>query len=385
MVAAEEELVDTRTRIKDLEREISRAEVDVETVRNPGRAVTSRLWTPVLATPKQMTDIQHELQSLARRQAELEDVEIEIMERLEETAAGLQGAEQRMAEARTRAEETSAAWDRREDEIVSETAQLEQRREAVVADLPADLVALYEKIRDRSGVGAALLRHGQCGACQLMLSSADRDRVRAAAPDEVVRCDECGAIMVRTRGIRPVTGTVVDFPAGVVHGAGVVEHVLDLDGRVGVVTDRTPFHPVDPSWPDQPADFGTLNGLPVVDCLVGAIDADGVIAVDAAIQARRGDPEYTWVVVHVVDGQAPAVGDGGGSAGGRATAAGLSRAHTGCHVSALALNAVVADLWRKEVVTDGIGNPDFDRIALTSSRMITRPGPRHLSPGQVAA
>jgi alanyl-tRNA synthetase len=167
-----------------------------------------------------------------------------------------------------------------------------------------------------------------------------------------------------------VTGTVVDFPAGVVHGAGVVEHVLDLDGRIGVVTDRTPFHPVDPSWPDQPADLGTLNGLPVVDCLVGAFDADGAIAVDSAIQARRGDPGYTWVVVHVVDGQAPAVGDAVDLQVDAQRRAGLSRAHTGCHVSALALNAVVADLWRKEVVTDGIGNPDFDRIALTSSRMI---------------
>lgn len=198
VVAAEEELVDTRTRIKDLERDISRAEADVETVRSRVRRDQETLDSGA-ATAKQMTDIQHELQSLARRQAELEDVEIEIMERLEETAVGLQGAEQKMAEARTRADETSAAWDRREDEIVSETAQLEQRREAVVADLPAELVALYEKIRDRSGVGAALLRHGQCGSCQLMLSSADRDRIRAADVDDVVRCDECGAIMVRTQ------------------------------------------------------------------------------------------------------------------------------------------------------------------------------------------
>lgn len=197
VVKAEEELVDTRTRIKDLEREITRAEQDVETVRARVQRDEQTLDSGS-ATPKQMTDLQHELQSLARRQAELEDVELEIMERLEETATGLRQAEQVMAEMRSRAEEAVAAWDRREGEIARETAEFERRRAEMVAVLPEDLVGLYEKIRARSGLGAALLRHGRCGSCQLVLSSSDLDRVRAAAPDDVVRCEECGAIMVRT-------------------------------------------------------------------------------------------------------------------------------------------------------------------------------------------
>jgi predicted nucleic acid-binding Zn-ribbon protein len=197
VVKAEEELVDTRTRIKDLEREISRAEQDVQTVRARVDKDQTTLDSGA-ATPKQLTDIQHELTSLARRQAELEDIELEIMERLEQETNGLATAEAAMSSARREAEETAAAWDRREDEIASETAALELRREGVVGELPADLTALYEKIRERSGQGAALLRHGRCGACQLVLSSSDLDRVRAAAPDEVVRCEECGAIMVRT-------------------------------------------------------------------------------------------------------------------------------------------------------------------------------------------
>ncbi|HQR80303.1 MAG TPA: C4-type zinc ribbon domain-containing protein [Actinomycetota bacterium] len=197
LVTAEEDLVDTRTRIKDLEREIARAETDVETVRSRVLRDQQTLDSGA-ATPKQMTDIQHELESLARRQADLEDIELEIMERLEQMTTALQTAERVMGEARTRAEETAAAWDRREDEIVEETVALEGRRGEVAAALPADLVGLYEKTRDRSGVGAALLRQGRCGACQIVLSSTDLDRVRAAAPDEVVRCEECGAIMVRT-------------------------------------------------------------------------------------------------------------------------------------------------------------------------------------------
>ena len=127
-----------------------------------------------------------------------DNVELEIMERMEEAAKGLATAEGLLAESRARAEETAAEWDRRADEIASETVALEGRRADLVAALPADLVALYEKVRDRSGVGAGLLRHGRCGACQLQLSASDLSRIREVAADEVVRCEECGAIMVRT-------------------------------------------------------------------------------------------------------------------------------------------------------------------------------------------
>lgn len=87
-----------------------------------------------------------------------------------------------------------------------------------------------------------------------------------------------------------MSATVVDFPAGVVSGSGTVERVETLGEAVGIVTDRTPFHPVDPSWPDQPADTGTLNGVPVLDCLVGAIDADGVLSVGDAITPVAATP-----------------------------------------------------------------------------------------------
>ena len=197
VVTAEESLVDTRTRIKDLEREITRAENDVQTVRTRIERDQQTLESGA-AGAKQLLDIQHELESLARRQGELEDVELEIMERMEEATSGLAAAEGLLAETRARAEQTAEEWDRRADEIAAETVALEQRRIEVAAELPADLLALYERVRDRSGTGAALLRHRRCGACQIVLSSTDLDRVRAAAPDDVVRCEECGAIMVRT-------------------------------------------------------------------------------------------------------------------------------------------------------------------------------------------
>jgi predicted nucleic acid-binding Zn-ribbon protein len=98
---------------------------------------------------------------------------------------------------------TRAEAERRRDESLAAIAKDEEFRQAgrrpLAADLPADLVGLYDKIRESSGgIGAAMLRHGRCEGCRLELSGGDKARVKAAAPDEVVRCEECRRILVRT-------------------------------------------------------------------------------------------------------------------------------------------------------------------------------------------
>ena len=121
------------------------------------------------------------------------------MEQRETAEAALTEVQSRLAAARARREAVETA----RDEALRQIAQDEEFRSAgrkpLVADLPADLIALYDRIRESSGgIGAALLRAGRCGGCRLELSGSERAAVRAAAPDEVVRCEECRRILVRT-------------------------------------------------------------------------------------------------------------------------------------------------------------------------------------------
>ncbi|RKE20187.1 metal-dependent hydrolase [Streptomyces sp. TLI_171] len=174
--------------------------------------------------------------------------------------------------------------------------------------------------------------------------------------------------------------THVSFPAGAVTGASPILAVHTLpDGRTAVVTGATPFHPVDHTWPDQPADLGTLTvdgtAHPVVDCLTGALGPDGAFAAGGDIPARRGDEEWSWLVLHVL----PAGALGAEAVGRTAELAVdaerrglLSAAHTGCHLLALALNAALAPRWRKDPGrADAFGHPDFDSLAMDSSVMDT--------------
>lgn len=161
--------------------------------------------------------------------------------------------------------------------------------------------------------------------------------------------------------------TIVTFPDGRISGRSEIVGAVPAGVRHGLVVAETPFHPLDHTWPDQPADRGTIGGLPVVDCVTGAWSA-GSLHLGEDIPARRGAEGWQWLVVHVTDTPLPvgATVELEVDAGHRAA---LSAGHTACHLAALALNHALAGRWRKEVALDGLGHPDFDQTAITSSRI----------------
>ena len=168
--------------------------------------------------------------------------------------------------------------------------------------------------------------------------------------------------------------TLVTFPAGATSGTATVLAVRPLPEGAGVIVDTTPFHPLDHSWPDQPGDTGALVAdcveYSVADCVTAGVGPDGEFAVGTDIPVRRGDETWQWLAVHVLDGtQAPAPGATVELRVDEARRAALSASHTGCHLMALALNEALADRWRKEVRTDGLGHPDFDSLAMDTSRI----------------
>lgn len=171
--------------------------------------------------------------------------------------------------------------------------------------------------------------------------------------------------------------TVVTFPAGRTCGEGTVSSVLRGDDGIIVVTDATPFHPVDHTWPDQPGDAGLLrlssDSVRVVEAVMAAVSDDGTFAVGADIPVKRGVEGWTWLVGHRLDAaEAPQWLTTGAVVelevdGSRRHA--LSRGHSACHLASLALDLAVADLWRKDVGADALGNPDFEGRANQSSRI----------------
>ncbi|WP_043634451.1 metal-dependent hydrolase [Nonomuraea candida] len=165
-----------------------------------------------------------------------------------------------------------------------------------------------------------------------------------------------------------MNSTLVTFPGGLTRGRSAIVEAVPVGDRHGLVVAETPFHPLDHTWPDQPADRGTIGGLPVVDCVTGARSKAGEVFVGADIPVRRGAEEWAWLVVHVTEAPLPVGAEVDLEADADFRAA-LSAGHTACHLAAFALNAALAGHWRKEARTDALGHPDFDQSAITSSRI----------------
>jgi len=192
------QLVDAETSLADLAAEQRRLEADVETVRLRAEKDQRRMASAGVPA-KEIAGLQHEVTSLARRQGVLEDELLELME-TRETAEAQVG--QLQSELQAILAERSAAEAARDEvfgEIDDALGKRRAERDQLAGTLPGDLLALYDKVREASGgVGAAMLRQRRCEGCRLELSGSELADVRAAKPENVVRCDNCRRILVRT-------------------------------------------------------------------------------------------------------------------------------------------------------------------------------------------
>lgn len=191
-------IIAVKTEISDVSLEQKKAEADVEQVM--AREVRDQQRLDAGGIPaKDLTNIQHELGTLAKRRAELEDVELEIMQRLEDATKHLEELEVQFAEVKSRRDDIVEARDEALRLIDAQIDEVTSSRTAAEKSVPADLVSLYNKVRqDLGGIGAAMLHRGACQGCHITLNSADLDRIRKIETDVVVRCEECRRILVRT-------------------------------------------------------------------------------------------------------------------------------------------------------------------------------------------
>jgi predicted nucleic acid-binding Zn-ribbon protein len=192
-------LVAAQTEESDCGREQTKAEQDVDQVRQRAARDQKRLDSGAVTSPKDLENLQREIVSLAKRQGDLEDIVLEVMERREAAQERVAELTERVGSVQAKIDEATGRRDAAFEEIDGEAATVTKEREVIAASIPADLLKLYDKLRDQQGgIGAAKLYARTCQGCRQELAITELSEIRAAAPDTVVRCENCRRILVRT-------------------------------------------------------------------------------------------------------------------------------------------------------------------------------------------
>lgn len=193
-----DELIAYSTQAGDLELSVRKAEADLVPVKARLERTEQRVADGSVTDPKILRSLTEEVGHLKKRIAELEDVQLEVMSRLEDVSAlrDSVAARKESLEKELRAEVT--ARDEAVAKLSQEAKDLTATRIPVAAKVPQQLIVLYEKLRANTGLGAAMIKAGRCTGCQLQLTLADLDSYRKAPANQVLRCAECNRIVVRT-------------------------------------------------------------------------------------------------------------------------------------------------------------------------------------------
>jgi hypothetical protein len=191
--------VAAQTEESDTAREQTKAEQDVDQVRQRAARDQQRLNSGAITSPKDLENLQREIASLAKRQGDLEDIVLDVMERRESVQGRVAELTERLASVQSKIDDATARRDAVFEEIDGEAASVRKEREIIAASVPADLLKLYDKLcGQQGGIGAAKLYQRTCQGCRQELAITELNDIRSAAPDTVVRCENCRRILVRT-------------------------------------------------------------------------------------------------------------------------------------------------------------------------------------------
>lgn len=187
----------SRERLEDLDRRYKRHEDDISAVEARRKSEEGRMYSGTINSEKELSALRSEISSLKRRKSDLEDELLEIMEEREETQSLVEALKERHAELTAKADELAAARDAAATDIDTELASRQEEREAIASELPEDVVAYYEDLRDRrGGVAVAELVGRTCQGCRLELTARELEDVRSRAASSLARCEQCTRILV---------------------------------------------------------------------------------------------------------------------------------------------------------------------------------------------
>jgi predicted nucleic acid-binding Zn-ribbon protein len=193
-------IIAAETEKADIKHELSKSEIDVEQVVTRIEKDEKRMASGT-ASPKELEQMQHELASLNKRRSELEEIELEVMVRVDGIDDRIKSLSAERDQFKLKMAELDAQKTRELTDIAEAVSSANSQRADISVKISTEVVELYEKIKKTGdGIGAARLIEGKCDGCHLSINAVELSKIKETAADEIVRCEECRRILVRPKG-----------------------------------------------------------------------------------------------------------------------------------------------------------------------------------------
>jgi predicted nucleic acid-binding Zn-ribbon protein len=188
------EVIAARTKYENLNMESRKADDNLHMVEERISRDLERLNNT--SSSKDAQAMQSEVESLTLRKAELEEVELEILERLEEAQTELDEISAKRESTAKNIEEIQARIQTQVDELKSRGRKLTADREILVTKIPADVLEKYKNLAAKQ-IAVGQVEARACSACRMGLTASTIDSLAGLAEDEIGFCPECLAMIVR--------------------------------------------------------------------------------------------------------------------------------------------------------------------------------------------
>jgi predicted nucleic acid-binding Zn-ribbon protein len=186
------EIAEHAAGLPELESQQRDLELQVATLKEKADPVEKKLYDGSITSPKELSDLQRDLEQLTRQRQVVEEQLLTVLEQLEGKRTGVRAAEARLLE-------VGAAWAAAQDDLRAEEARLEgelaelqERRASQVARIPNVPVVTYDRLRKRrKGVAVARVERGTCLGCRLTVPAVILQRARSSVTATPVQCPSC--------------------------------------------------------------------------------------------------------------------------------------------------------------------------------------------------
>jgi predicted nucleic acid-binding Zn-ribbon protein len=193
--AARESVEDSENDLQGLQRLQRNLDARLADLDAKLKPLETRMYDGSVRNPKELTDMQRELDHFKAQRSKLDDEGLELIEALEETTRLLDGQRETLRR-------TEAQWQQDQRDLLdqksvaeSEYANLEGQRGSQTAEMDRGMLGLYETLRtSKAGRAVALVVRGQCQGCHITLPTHLVQRLRSGGL--LIQCPNCERILV---------------------------------------------------------------------------------------------------------------------------------------------------------------------------------------------